>query len=65
MHFLEAFREANRDKMNHKEIISQGASAWSRLTDDQKTPYNEKYAIEKEKYNVLLQNMVRTNVCTA
>lgn len=44
--------------MNHKEIISQGASAWSRLTDDQKLPYNQKYEAEKEKYNVLLQNMV-------
>lgn len=57
LHFLEAFREANREKMNHKEIISQGAAAWSRLTDDQKLPYNQKYEAEKEKYNTLLQNM--------
>lgn len=59
LHFLEAFREANRDKLNHKEIISQGASAWSRLTDDQKIPYNQKYEAEKEKYNALLNSMVR------
>jgi len=57
LHFLEAFREANRDKLNHKEIISQGASAWSRLTDDQKIPYNQKYEAEKEKYNALLNSM--------
>ena len=40
-------------------FFSQGAAAWSRLTDDQKLPYNQKYEAEKEKYNTLLQNMVR------
>ena len=50
--------------MNHKEIISQGAAAWSRLTDDQKLPYNQKYEAEKEKYNTLLQNMVSIVLCS-
>ncbi|KAF6037712.1 hypothetical protein EB796_003974 [Bugula neritina] len=57
LHFLDAFREANRDKLDHKQIISQGAAAWSQLTDEQKLPYNQKYAVEKDKYNALLQSM--------
>lgn len=57
LHFLEVFRAANKDKMNHKEIISSGAAAWGKLTDTEKEPYNKKYDAEKEKYNALLQSL--------
>lgn len=49
----------HKDRLNHKEIISQGAAEWGKLTDDQKVPYNQKYQEEKDKYQLLQQNMVR------
>ena len=51
---MEAFR-AKHPELGHKEIVSKGAEEWSKLTDEQKVPYNKLYEAAKEEYTAKLQ----------
>lgn len=56
LHYLEDFRAKNPD-LGHKEIVSKGAEAWSKLSDDDKVPFNKLYEAAKEEYTAKLQAM--------